>query len=286
MPDARLESLRRRWEQNPDSRVFLQLAEEYRRAGKLEEAIEVLETGLEKHPGSLAAHVALGRCRLESGEPEAAVRSFERVLREDATHLVALKNAVLAYQAMGEDGRGMEKLDLYRALNPSDAEIEEIESLLDVPQRPASATPPRRPAEEPAPSLVAATSAGASAFGPAGPRRTEPFALEPVELPAPDLWRLLGGGEEPTPAPEGPPAGGAATATLGRLYLEQGHLGEAEGAFREVLARDPGDEAAHRGLAEVERRRAGSGADAELRARRAAALRNYLTRIQRARERS
>ncbi|HEX7183428.1 MAG TPA: tetratricopeptide repeat protein, partial [Thermoanaerobaculia bacterium] len=40
----------------------------------------------------------------------------------------------------------------------------------------------------------------------------------------------------------------AATATLGDLYLRQGHLAEAERIFQEVLQREPDNTAAHAGL--------------------------------------
>src|SRR6185369_11558849 len=80
--DYNLTYLRERWERDKSSRIFLQLAEEYRRRGLHAEALEVLETGLGFHPGYLAAQVALGRCRLEAGQPEAAVKVLEKVLTQ------------------------------------------------------------------------------------------------------------------------------------------------------------------------------------------------------------
>ena len=49
----------------------------------------------------------------------------------------------------------------------------------------------------------------------------------------------------------------APTATLGHLYLEQGHLDEAESAFLEILESRPGSTEALRGLATVRSRREG-----------------------------
>jgi hypothetical protein len=46
-------------------------------------------------------------------------------------------------------------------------------------------------------------------------------------------------------------ADGNVTATLGRLYLDQGHLDEAERIFRRVLEGAPGNSKASRGLAAV-----------------------------------
>ena len=56
------------------------------------------------------------------------------------------------------------------------------------------------------------------------------------------------------PAPELRPSD-PGTATLGELYLRQGHLGEAGKIFHQVLERDPDNEAALRGLESIARRR-------------------------------
>jgi DNA-binding SARP family transcriptional activator len=64
-----LRELRQRWERDPKSRAFLQLAEEYRRAGRLDDAVHVLQAGLQEHPTYLSAQVALGRCLMDSGLP-------------------------------------------------------------------------------------------------------------------------------------------------------------------------------------------------------------------------
>ena len=112
-----LNQLRQRWERDPKSRAFLQLAEEYRRAGRLPDAVHVLRAGLKEHPSYLAAQVALGRCLVESSEPEAAVEILERAVARDPTQLVANKLLVEAYLARGQAGKARERLDLYKLFN-------------------------------------------------------------------------------------------------------------------------------------------------------------------------
>ena len=73
-----LNQLRQRWERDPKSRAFLQLAEEYRRAGRLGDAIHVLRAGLKEHPNYLSAQVALGRCLVETDDARAAIEILER----------------------------------------------------------------------------------------------------------------------------------------------------------------------------------------------------------------
>ncbi len=114
-------------------------------------------------------------------------------------------------------------------------------------------------------------------------------------------WSLLGAeGIFPLPeaAAEGAPveaipaelpAAEPATATLADLYLEQGHLAEAEQAFREVLASDPENALARQRLAEIDRRRSAGLMAAELlaevdpalgpRERKIHLLKSYLGRI-------
>ena len=56
-PTPRIDELREKVARDPSSRVFLQLAEEYRKAGKFEEAVEVCQEGLKHHPNYTSARV-------------------------------------------------------------------------------------------------------------------------------------------------------------------------------------------------------------------------------------
>jgi nicotinate-nucleotide--dimethylbenzimidazole phosphoribosyltransferase len=141
----------------------VQLAEEYRRLGRLDEAIEVLEKGLEKSPGYVSAQVALGRCRLEAGETDAAVEVLEEVLSQDATQLVANKLLVEGYLQQGRRQDARRRLDLYRQLTGEDPEIEALEQRLEetksgLPPAPPFATVSEEPEigeAEPPPGLTA-----------------------------------------------------------------------------------------------------------------------------------
>lgn len=308
MPDPgptseRLEALRERWEAEPGSRVFLQLADEYRRLGRTEEAARVLEEGLEQSPNHLAAQVALGRCRLDLGRPGEAAALLERVVESDPTQMVAYRLLVEAYLRQGRAAEARQRLGIYSLLNDSDPEIAELrrrigeldrsrpEAAADEPPppepEPAAEAEPEAAAEEPGgppeegsrEAPVAASSAPSDGepfpdLADASARRRylgslasgELFALEELEeasppaapgdevfdlegpagTSAPDLSSLL----EPGAAPG---ERDRPTLTLGRLYLRQGHLREAEEIFREVLAREPDNAEARRSLADLER---------------------------------
>lgn len=303
VPD-RITQLRARWQNDPSSRIFLQLAEEYRHLGRVQEALAVLEGGLKEHPGYLSALVAKGRCLLELGDPGQARGVLERVVQQDATQMVANKLLVRAYLETGEPARAGQRLDLYTLLNDSDPEIEELRRRVvamsrapRVPDGQRAAEPAERPRmdrerpenAEAAPKVFdlghgetpqgdASPVAGiADVFGPAeaaGAQAPEGAGLRPsadgnggdpfpdldparsralylASLEAESLFDFGGRAVASSPPAAAEPAPPLATATLGELYRRQGHLDEAERIFREVIARQPGNDTARLALAEL-----------------------------------
>jgi predicted Zn-dependent protease len=87
----RLEHLRRRVGTNPASIAFATLAEEYRRAGLLEEAIATCRTGLRRHPAYVSARVTLGTALIEAGHLDEAAAELETVLRTAPENPAAIR---------------------------------------------------------------------------------------------------------------------------------------------------------------------------------------------------
>ena len=91
MPDRfRLEQLRRRVVANPASIAFAELADEYRRAGMLAEAIDTCRTGLRRHPAYASARITLALSLVDQGALDDAERELETVLRSAPENLAAL----------------------------------------------------------------------------------------------------------------------------------------------------------------------------------------------------
>jgi tetratricopeptide (TPR) repeat protein len=89
--DSRLGDLRRRVEADPASIAFAGLAEEYRRAGRHEEAVAVCRVGLTRHPAYVSARVTLGRALLALGEMDAAEAELQKVLTVAPENLAAVR---------------------------------------------------------------------------------------------------------------------------------------------------------------------------------------------------
>lgn len=181
-PDERLAELRRRWEANPTARAGLHLAEEYRRIGRLEQALEVLTAGLEENPDHLAAQVALGKTRLEMGDAATAAEVFSAVVDKDPTHIVANRLLIEAHLRRGEAAAARQRLEHYRLLGADAGELEELES------RVAATSPP--PPPPPAAPSEASAAAG-DGRDESAPETAEPAAAPSVRRPQGEPFSAL-----------------------------------------------------------------------------------------------
>ncbi len=288
-----IEELRQRWEAEPTPQLSLQLAEEYRRAGETELAVSVLETALDSHPEHVAARVAYGRYQMEVGRHEVARTVLEAVVAEDPTHLVANKALVKLYADLGDEKLAQDRLDLYKILNEGDPEVEELELRIrgEAPAVEVGELPTEEPERE-VPVVLPSSS-------------HEPFAGLGVRVAAAEYWDAVGSEgifpvsavavatsvavnpaveaviDEPLEeeaAVESTVESEMATVTMANLYLEQGHLAEAERTFREVLVREPDNQQAIEGLQMV----LGQGSKPEgedVESRKVTMLKSYLERL-------
>jgi tetratricopeptide (TPR) repeat protein len=98
----RIEELKRRVQQDPASIAFAALADEYRRAGLFNEAIETCRAGLLRHPAYLSARVTLGRALLETGHFDEAEIELEQVVRSAPENLAAIRALAEIHRRRGE----------------------------------------------------------------------------------------------------------------------------------------------------------------------------------------
>ncbi len=85
------------WKNNPDSILFVPLAEICRESGYLKQAEEICQSGLQHHPQSVSGRLTLARIYRELGEKEgvenrqAVLSLLEGILRDYPGHQEALQ---------------------------------------------------------------------------------------------------------------------------------------------------------------------------------------------------
>jgi tetratricopeptide (TPR) repeat protein len=115
-----IERLKERVDKDPNSKLFIPLAEEYKKAGMFEEAIDVLTKGLERQPGYMSARVSLGKIFFERGMFEEARAEFEKVISTIPDNLYAHKKLAEIYRDLGEKDRAVKEFKTVLKLNPMD----------------------------------------------------------------------------------------------------------------------------------------------------------------------
>lgn len=139
----RIEDLRRRVQKDPASIAFAQLAEECRRAGIYQEAVDVCRAGLELHPGYLSARVTLGRALIELNELDSAFAELDHVLKSAPENLAAIRGLAEIHHRQGALALALQQYRAALALARNDPDlqrtVDELARQVEPPQPPASA---------------------------------------------------------------------------------------------------------------------------------------------------
>ncbi|HTI43760.1 MAG TPA: tetratricopeptide repeat protein [Vicinamibacterales bacterium] len=131
--NPRIGELRRRFERDPSSIAFAQLAEEYRRSGDLDQAVKICREGLARHPGYLSAQVTLGRALMELEHHSEARKELEAVLQAAPDNLTAIRALEEISQRQTFDWP-VENVDVNVAVpapRPVDPALAQLEQWLD-----------------------------------------------------------------------------------------------------------------------------------------------------------
>src|ERR671923_1223891 len=87
---ARIEELKKKFDENP-RRYFAPLANEYRKAGDLQQAISICQAHLPQQPGHMSGHIVYGQALFEARQFDQARTVFETALALDPENLIALR---------------------------------------------------------------------------------------------------------------------------------------------------------------------------------------------------
>lgn len=237
-------------DRDPDGRGFAPLADAYRRAGDVKQAIELLNDGLDRHRGFSPGHVVAARLYAEQGlfaEAEIAARN---ALEIDAENLDAIGCLIVALEDRGEVAEAKALRSQLSMLEPEWLE----EATADF-----GALAP----DEPAADDDVIVDFGALA--PDEPESTDdldPFDTGMMSMESPendvlDVEAITPDEPEADAAsgPETPPPSDAInTRTMAALYASQGLVERAADVYRHLLQANPGDEDLQAKLSEVDPR--------------------------------
>lgn len=117
-----IEILKEKVRKDPNSKLFLPLAEAYKEHGLIDEAIKVLLEGLERQPEYHSARVALGKNYLKKNMIAEAQIEFEEVVKAVPDNLFAHKKLMEIYYNNGDFDKLEKVCEIILTLNEHDEE--------------------------------------------------------------------------------------------------------------------------------------------------------------------
>jgi len=128
-----LVDLLKEFQKNPNSLVFLPLAEAYREEGLIAQALEILEEGLVYHPELPGALLIRAKCFVRERRYADALGTVRFVLKKNADNIKALKLGAEVCLLLGQRAPAMRYLERVVTLFPQDQEsaraLEELENI-------------------------------------------------------------------------------------------------------------------------------------------------------------
>lgn len=122
----RIDELKKKFDENP-GRYFAPLANEYRKAGQIEQAIEICRMYLAEKPGHMSGLIVFGQALFEARQFEEARKTFEQALALDPENLIALRHLGDISREIGDPAAAM---GWYQRVLDADPRNEEIAAAL------------------------------------------------------------------------------------------------------------------------------------------------------------
>ncbi len=131
MTNDEIEKLKKKLEKDPLSKFFVPLAEEYKKRGRVEEAINLLLGALVNRPDYTSARVALGKIYFDKKMLSEAQEEFEKVTEQIPDNLFAHRKLANIYYQLKDFNRATEECRAVLFLNPNDNDALEIINALE-----------------------------------------------------------------------------------------------------------------------------------------------------------
>ncbi|MDP3911230.1 MAG: tetratricopeptide repeat protein, partial [Gemmatimonadales bacterium] len=135
---SEIDKLEARWRENPKGRNFAPLADAYRKAGLIDNAIDLCQAGLKLHPDYVSAYIVYARCLIDKKDDPAALSVFKQVLELDGENIIALRGLAELAERNERFGEAVEWLT--RLLNADPMNGDAAEALARARGKAVSAT--------------------------------------------------------------------------------------------------------------------------------------------------
>jgi len=257
-----LDELFERFRQAPDGYAFVPLADACRKMGRIDEALEICDAGVKKHPAYPSGHVVRGKCLFDRGNRTGAREAFERVLLLDEHNLVALKYLGMIEADDGNLSAAEAHLKKILSFDPENKEIKSILHLVEEQgQIERSSEAPATTMEavdeiladvSPSPALEEEDGAEPEpALSIEGELGGEPCGADTHEVPVDDGTARGEPSRDVPRTEEVETSDELASVTLADIFAEQGYRSKAAKIYREVLRKQPANDAIRVRLAEL-----------------------------------
>jgi tetratricopeptide (TPR) repeat protein len=122
----------KKYQDDPSSRVFAPLAEAYRKAGLINEAVKIAREGTKVHPTFMGGRVALARALFDQRQFQEVIDELSEIVQDIPDNLVAQRLLAESYLILGEVAPALGAYKMLLYFSPQDLEtaqlVQELES--------------------------------------------------------------------------------------------------------------------------------------------------------------
>ncbi len=122
---SEIDKLEARFRDNPKGRNFAPLADAYRKAGLIDNAIDLCQNGLKLHPDYVSAYIVYARCLVDKKDDATALGVFKQVLGLDGENIIALRGLAELAERNGQYEQEVEWLSRLLNADPMNGDAAE-----------------------------------------------------------------------------------------------------------------------------------------------------------------
>lgn len=112
--------LAERYSKEPKSRIFVQLADAYRKNNMVDEALEVIKQGLQYHPNYPLAYLILGKCYFDKRMYAQSKDALEKTIEFDPINIVALRMLAQVCETLKDEACQLKAYKAIVSIDPTD----------------------------------------------------------------------------------------------------------------------------------------------------------------------